>query len=731
MDATAKEPGYPGSTQDGKAAGEHIHQLLVLAESLVRTAGAGENDALLSTALGLGVASLSDDDAAAWAQTLEHLNRLLQGLMVHAAGDLSERVSAGRYQESGDRKPVDFLSSSLHLSRAEANNRLRLADRFLPATDPLTYVVTPPSQPVLGSALFAGLISAEQAMVVSGFVDQASRLEKSGTVQAGDVESLEATLARHAEVEPPYFLRHLGIRALALLDPDGQKPSEAQRLAKQGISFRRPYRGWVRIDGYLTISQYEQTMACIDWATNPKRQNSSAQDAAQTTSAGDAHGDFLRSDFVQGDDVPGGSAQQESSQAFLSPDDLMGLLRDSASGLGTASPPAGSGPPPPEADPASDHHGTNTGHAKPASAPAPTPRATPETGQGWRRPLTADEIPLRPPNAPPDAIPPVYPGESWFWFPDLSGENNGWEPGPDDGLHGNTGPFIATEPSGGHQPFGAPEQCGGACPPETSWPPPKEEPEAAWWAGPVPPEGDDPDGTAQPEGNVEPWPHLVNGVWVPAPGSDEDLPGLSPMDPDSTDPAVRDRRTRAQMLLDGMLHCLRLAAGTDKLPINGGLKTQLYLSLTHEDLDRHAKGGTVNSPYSGQVPLSLFAEEMCDAGVTQLLVDSNGAILDVGRTQRLFTFAQRKILVARDMGCAFPGCMAPPQWTEAHHIVPWQDGGATSVNNGVLCCSQHHHYLHDRGWSVRLDGGVAWFTPPYSEDITRRERRNTYHHDRV
>ncbi|MDJ0312752.1 DUF222 domain-containing protein [Arthrobacter sp. H35-D1] len=259
METTAKGPGHPGSTQGRRAAGEHLHRLVALAESLVRAAsatpgpsadgclgtseGVTDTRALLSTAIGLDLASLSDHEAAAWAQTLEHLNHFLQGLTVDSAGDLAERVSAGRYQGAGHQKPVDFVSSSLNISRAEANNRLRLADRFLPSTDPLTLVTTDPSQPVLGSALFSGLISTEQALIVSGFVDQAARLEKSGTIEAGQARSLEATLTEHAEVEPPYFLRHLGIRALALLDPDGQKPSESQRLAKQDISFRRPYRG--------------------------------------------------------------------------------------------------------------------------------------------------------------------------------------------------------------------------------------------------------------------------------------------------------------------------------------------------------------------------------------------------------------------------------------------------------------------------------------------------------
>jgi len=217
-------------------------------------------------------------------------------------------------------------------------------------------------------------------------------------------------------------------------------------------------------------------------------------------------------------------------------------------------------------------------------------------------------------------------------------------------------------------------------------------------------------------------------VLVPEPGSGDELEGLNPIDPASTDPAVQDRRTRAQRLLDGLITTVQLASRTGKLPLNGGLKSQLYLSTTQAEIDRTDGTATVLTPYSGKVPLALFAEDLCNTETTTLLRGSNGSILDVGRTQRLFTPAQRKILVARDMGCAYPDCMAPPQWTEAHHIRPWKDGGPTSIANGVLCCSLHHHYLHDRGWTVRLIGGTAWFTPPYCDDITRTERRNTYHH---
>ncbi len=657
METTAKEPGYTGSPQDGRAVDGHVHHLLALAEALATSAATRTDPkAFVAAPLGVELASLTDNDVAAWSQTLEHLNRFLQGLIVHTSGELAERISAGRYQESGARTPADFLSSSLKLSRAEANNRLRLAQRFLPSTDPLTHVETEPSQQTLGSALFSGKVSIEQALVVSGFVDKASHLAKSGVVDAQDVSSLESTLSEHAEVEPPYFLRHLGIRALALLDPDGEKPSESQRLAKQGLSFHRPYKGWVRMDGYLTINQYEQTMACIDWATNPKRADNQSEESSQSPTENEA--------TPGGSGAPGSRADDSGAKGTGAQPPQETLLRTLLGDTGT-------GP------------------------------SAPTTGPGWRRRLNPDEIPPRPPDAPPHASPPVHEGDSWFWIPGIP------DPGP--------------QPS--------PKQ----------WPPPashaaQETAENSGWSGSdlddtgYLEEGGSADGSSAE--STEPWPHLINGVSVPAPGSEDALPGLSPIDPDSTDPAVKDRRTRAQMLLDGMLHCLAMAAGTGKLPLNGGLKTQLYLSLTQDDLDCRKGAGSIDSPYSGQVPLALFNEEVCSAEVTEVLRDSNGAILDVGRTQRLFTFAQRKILVARDMGCVFPDCMAPPQWTQAHHIIPWQDGGPTSIDNGVLCCSLHHHYLHDRGWTVRLDGGTAWFTPPWSEDMTRRERRNTYHHDR-
>ena len=67
----------------------------------------------------------------------------------------------------------------------------------------------------------------------------------------------------------------------------------------------------------------------------------------------------------------------------------------------------------------------------------------------------------------------------------------------------------------------------------------------------------------------------------------------------------------------------------------------------------------------------------CDADLIPGVLGADGAILDVGRAQRLVTAAIWVALVIRDQHCAFPGCRRPPVMCHAHHIVHWIDDGDT------------------------------------------------------
>jgi 5-methylcytosine-specific restriction protein A len=78
---------------------------------------------------------------------------------------------------------------------------------------------------------------------------------------------------------------------------------------------------------------------------------------------------------------------------------------------------------------------------------------------------------------------------------------------------------------------------------------------------------------------------------------------------------------------------------------------------------------------------------------------------------RIATEAQYRALVVRDGGCAVRGCDRPASWCSPHHVIPWQHGGSTDLDDLVLMCEAHHHALHDRERQLPLrDGRVLTAT---------------------
>ena len=103
---------------------------------------------------------------------------------------------------------------------------------------------------------------------------------------------------------------------------------------------------------------------------------------------------------------------------------------------------------------------------------------------------------------------------------------------------------------------------------------------------------------------------------------------------------------------------------------------------------------------------------LCNARVQTVLETETGEVIGLGRTSREPSTWMVRQIRYRDRECRFPGC-GRRQFTEAHHIVWWRNGGRTDLDNLLLICSFHHKLVHEHGWSVkrRTNGTVAWFRP--------------------
>jgi hypothetical protein len=145
-----------------------------------------------------------------------------------------------------------------------------------------------------------------------------------------------------------------------------------------------------------------------------------------------------------------------------------------------------------------------------------------------------------------------------------------------------------------------------------------------------------------------------------------------------------------------------------RLPLHGGDATTVLVTVDLEVLRRGP--GTA---FVGDEPVSAGEARRlaCTAGILPAVLGGAGQVLDLGRSRRLFSPAQRKALAARQPTCGSDACDIPAAWCEAHHAgEPWSRGGRTDLADGVLLCSFHHHRAHDHGYRTdRLaDGGVRF-----------------------
>ena len=155
---------------------------------------------------------------------------------------------------------------------------------------------------------------------------------------------------------------------------------------------------------------------------------------------------------------------------------------------------------------------------------------------------------------------------------------------------------------------------------------------------------------------------------------------------------------------------------------HGGVAATLMITVSEDSLRGRCDTAGVTE-HGTRVSAKQLRQLACGAGVLPAVLGTESQVLDLGRTQRLHSPAQRRALAHRDLGCAFPDCDRPPGWTETHHIKSWLHDGTTDLDNGVLLCGHHHRQVHHTGWRIELNPRDK--RPDFYPPGASRPRRNT------
>jgi hypothetical protein len=175
------------------------------------------------------------------------------------------------------------------------------------------------------------------------------------------------------------------------------------------------------------------------------------------------------------------------------------------------------------------------------------------------------------------------------------------------------------------------------------------------------------------------------------------------------------------------------------LPATAGVPVTILVTMTADqftttntngDAAGAVAAGFGRTGHGNLIPVTT-AKAMLASHCGQYLpvqLDPSGAIMNYGREKRLATPAMRLALAARDRGCTFPGCDRTSAWCESNHVIPWAQGGPTSIENMGLLCGFHHRNFGPRGWTATMLNGRPHYIPPPWIDPQQVPQLNRMHH---
>ncbi|MGD9621350.1 MAG: HNH endonuclease signature motif containing protein [Mycolicibacterium sp.] len=188
-----------------------------------------------------------------------------------------------------------------------------------------------------------------------------------------------------------------------------------------------------------------------------------------------------------------------------------------------------------------------------------------------------------------------------------------------------------------------------------------------------------------------------------------------------------DLRTQSQRNHDALVAVGQSVLASGELGQHHGLPVTVIVSTTLQELESGA--GVAVTGGGSLLPMREVIAMAANAYHYLAVFDQHtNQALYLGRAKRCASVAQRMMLYARDRGCTRPGCTAPGNQSQVHHVTNWKHGGRTDIDELTLACGPDNRLIEKTGWSTRRrhDGRIEWIPPPDLD--TGQHRTNTYHH---
>jgi hypothetical protein len=185
------------------------------------------------------------------------------------------------------------------------------------------------------------------------------------------------------------------------------------------------------------------------------------------------------------------------------------------------------------------------------------------------------------------------------------------------------------------------------------------------------------------------------------------------------------RRTETQRRADALLEMARAAAAcppdrqrplpTVNFLLDGATAAAVADGNRLDPL--HYRDVTARTSRGHRVEPAAIIGVSLWAMIRRVITASNGVVIELGRTSRLFTGYARDAVMLLEPVCIWPGCDHPHSWCHADHLTSWSTRGPTNPDNGGPLCGRHN-YLKELGFTITRDDHGHWhITGPDGTEI--------------